>query len=468
MIYVRLSRDRDGETSTARQEADCRAYAAAKGWEIIEVYSDIGVSAYSGTARPAFEQMLTDVENGKADMVLVWKLDRFSRSLADFIGTQKRLDAAGIAIASYSDPIDTSTPTGRAMLQIIAVFAELESATIRYRVKNALAAQARAGKPNGGGRRPFGFHADKVTVDEHEADLIREAARRFLDGESLNGICGDWQSRGITSTSGKPWTSGSLSRMLRGERLAGYRSHHDGLGHDGRTLYPAEWEPILEPGIFAQLQEALADSRARANRAAVKRHLLAGILRCGLCGEGLGRATRNRYTCHPRPGRRECGRIGIAAHQAELTTWHAVRARILDDALRHDADQLEQTENADELRAIIETTGETLKDLARDFYVGNPYGRITRQEFFEARQPLEDRLRDAEERLLALQTVTPAPQVPTNPDELDAWWNNPDTTLAERRSLIQKYVAEIPVPFAGKTGNRWNPDRITANIVWAR
>ena len=155
--YLRsLSRDRVGETSTARPEVDTRA--RARGFEVVEVFSDVDLSAYKeGVVRPAYEKMLASARSGELDAVVVWKVDRLARSLREFVRVTEMLDKYGVALVSMNELLDTSSPMGRAMMQIIGVFAELESATISLRTRNAKAHDAAHGRPNGGGRRPFGY-----------------------------------------------------------------------------------------------------------------------------------------------------------------------------------------------------------------------------------------------------------------------------------------------------------------------
>jgi len=111
---VRLSKDRTGETSTARQEADARALAKARGFKVVEAFSDLDLSAYrQGVVRPAYEAMLAAAQAGELDAVVVWKVDRLARSLREFVRVTEPLDAGG-ALVSVNESLDTSTPMGRA------------------------------------------------------------------------------------------------------------------------------------------------------------------------------------------------------------------------------------------------------------------------------------------------------------------------------------------------------------------
>ena len=107
-----------------------------------------------------------------------------------------------------------TSPMGLAMMRIGMTFAALESETIGLRIRRAKAEGADAGRPNGGGLRPFGLDKAKTGIVESEAALIREAAGRVLHGEGLKSIAGDWETRGVVSSRGNPWTVTALRRML--------------------------------------------------------------------------------------------------------------------------------------------------------------------------------------------------------------------------------------------------------------
>src|SRR5262245_42209410 len=120
-IYVRISKDRANEVSTDVQAEACTNYAAAKGWTVIDTYTDRGRSAFNGERRPQLERLMADVEAGAITTVIVYRLDRITRSVSDFAGKggiQKRLEAAGASFVSVSDSFDTSTAMGRAMLTL--------------------------------------------------------------------------------------------------------------------------------------------------------------------------------------------------------------------------------------------------------------------------------------------------------------------------------------------------------------
>jgi DNA invertase Pin-like site-specific DNA recombinase len=132
------------------QLRELREYAAARGWTVIGEYTDTGVSG-SKESRPGLNQLMADAHRRKFDAVLVWKLDRFGRSLRHLVNALAELEARGVAFISLRDNLDLSTPSGRLMFQIIGAMAEFERSLIQERVKaglrNARAKGKRLGRP---------------------------------------------------------------------------------------------------------------------------------------------------------------------------------------------------------------------------------------------------------------------------------------------------------------------------------
>src|SRR4051812_7087734 len=193
-IYTRISQaDIETQTATTRQEHACRAFAAQREWHVSAVFEDVDLSAYQpGVVRPAYEAMLEAIRSGRVDGVLVWKLDRLVRRVAEFERFWTVCDEHHTLLASATEPIDTSTDLGLALVRILVALASLESATISLRLKALEAERARRGKPPHG-KRPFGLSDGWTDLVPEEAALIREAANRVLAGNSLRQIVLDWQ-----------------------------------------------------------------------------------------------------------------------------------------------------------------------------------------------------------------------------------------------------------------------------------
>ena len=158
------------------QLADLREYASRRGWEIAGEYVDEGVSG-SKESRPELNRLMGDSHRRQFDMVLVWKIDRFGRSLKHLVNALADLDAYGVAFASLKDNLDLSTPSGRLMFQIIGAMAEFERALIQERVKTGLHNARRNGKKLGRPRRVVDL--DDIACMRAQGHSLRNIAEKL-------------------------------------------------------------------------------------------------------------------------------------------------------------------------------------------------------------------------------------------------------------------------------------------------
>lgn len=146
-LYMRVSTD---QQTTANQERELREIAERSGWQIVEIYRDHGISGAKGRdKRPAFDALCKDAARRRFDVVMAWSVDRLGRSLQDLIAFLSELHSLGIDLLLHQQGIDTTTPAGKAMFQMMGVFAEFERAMIRERVNAGLARAKSEGKTLG-------------------------------------------------------------------------------------------------------------------------------------------------------------------------------------------------------------------------------------------------------------------------------------------------------------------------------
>jgi len=172
-IYARVSTLDKGQ-DTELQLSDLRAYASARGWKVFKEYVDAGQSG-SKEQRPAFSQLMEDARKRKIDIILVWRLDRFGRSLKHLIVSLDEIKTLGVGFVSFKENLDFTTATGRLMLHLLGAFAEFEKEIIRERVKAGVAHAKAKGKRLG--RRPL--------LDE---GLLRTVRDRRDKGVSIRSI----------------------------------------------------------------------------------------------------------------------------------------------------------------------------------------------------------------------------------------------------------------------------------------
>lgn len=255
------------------------------------MYEDIDTSAYlPGVRRPAFQELQADLAS--YDGVVTWRLDRLARRPADFERFWERCERHGVFLASATEPVDSSSELGIAIVRILVTFAQLESHARSQRLRAKAAEIAASGRPPS--RIPaYGHTADWTEVVPTEAALIREAADRYLGGESVDKIAVDFNARGERRRSGERWDGHDFRRLLAAYRMVGYRSHR------GVPVAQGTWPAILSRDVHERILTKQAAATAR--RKPIELSLLAGWLVCSRCGARLNgcapRGLRPRYAC---------------------------------------------------------------------------------------------------------------------------------------------------------------------------
>lgn len=189
VLYGRVS---TAEQSAAMQIEELRAYCVRRQWEVVEEFIDAGISG-SKESRPALNRLLADAKRRKFDAVLVYRYDRFARSLRQLVNALAEFDALGIHFVSLHEGVDTSTPNGRLVFGIFASIAEFERELIRGRVRSGLAAARARGQQLGrprvtvDGARIVALRASRASwrAIEAETGMCRETLRRAFDGGQL-------------------------------------------------------------------------------------------------------------------------------------------------------------------------------------------------------------------------------------------------------------------------------------------
>jgi DNA invertase Pin-like site-specific DNA recombinase len=454
-IYARISSDREGlQLGVLRQIEDCQALADRRGWHVAKVYTDDDVSAYTGKPRPAYQQLLADLRRGERDAVIVWNLDRLHRQPKELEEFFEICDATKVTdLASVAGDVDLSSDDGRFLARILGAVARKESDDKSRRIKRKHLELARDGKVAGGGTRPFGYQADRKTINPEEATIVRELADRALSGDSLRSLCLSLSDRDIKSVTGKPWKIQTLGRMLKSYRLSGQREHH------GELVGPAEWEPIIEPKQTDRLRAILSDPDRPANRTP-RSYLLTRLVRCGLCGSAMVSRPRGdgakRYICATGPGLPGCGRTAILASHLEPFLVEAVLHRLdspgLAAALAGDSAPAGASAEA---RRELDDAYADLEELART------YGekQITMREFLAARAPIEKRMESARAALSIDNRGAALGGYLSDPSALRREWSS--LTLTRQRSIVAAVLDHVRIDPAVRGRNRFDPSRVT-------
>jgi DNA invertase Pin-like site-specific DNA recombinase len=170
-LYLRVSTDKQ---TVKNQEIQLRQVAERRGWEVVEVYSDAGISGAKGRKdRPDLDRMLKDAQKGKFDIVMAWAIDRVGRSLIDLLGTIQHLEACGVDLYLDQQNIDTTTPMGKLIFQVTGAFAEFERSMLRQRINLGIERARKHGTKSGA---PIG----RAPIDPAKADLAREGLAKGM------------------------------------------------------------------------------------------------------------------------------------------------------------------------------------------------------------------------------------------------------------------------------------------------
>ncbi len=304
-----------------------------EGWVCLDDrYDDAGFSG-GNTERPAFQRLMADVAEGKLDCIVVYKIDRLSRSLMDFARIMETFEANGVSVVSVTQQFYTTTSMGRLTLNILLSFAQFDREIISERTRDKIAAARRKGKWTGG---PPVLGYDRlrdnrgscIEVNKDEAERVRAIYRMYLEEGSLLPTllslrAHDWKAKRYETAKGK-WRGGAefdksaLQKLLTNVIYIGKVTYKGGV-HEG------EHKAIIDEDLFARVRGLLRRNRNSGGKHSRNKHgaLLKGLVRCGLrlryepLLHHAGHHTLPLLRVHPRPEERvECLPSAVAARQA--------------------------------------------------------------------------------------------------------------------------------------------------------
>ena len=297
-VYTRKSTDegleKDFNSLDAQREAAENYIASQKhrGWVCLETdYSDGGFSGGS-MERPALKRLLNDISSGKIDVVVVYKIDRLSRSLLDFAALQTVFDEHKVSFVSVTQEINTSSSSGRMMLNILMTFAQYEREIITERIRDKVAAAKRKGK-HCGGPAPLGYASDpqtkKLMSVAEEVEVVRRIFEVYLRYGSARDVAEELTKEGVltpakvsrkgNSRGGKPFTPAAIYAVLSNPVYVGLVRHKE-------KSYPGEHEAIIDQKLWDEVHEVLRMNTVHDGRMSRRLSPLRGLIRCGYC-DGL-------------------------------------------------------------------------------------------------------------------------------------------------------------------------------------
>jgi site-specific DNA recombinase len=307
-IYRRLSHGLDSEDWKERQLEDGLAIAERLSGSVApeDVYTDVvSASRFSNKERPDYLRLLKAIEAPDGPRIVVcWMEDRAHRQILELAEFIEICREHKVRVATPNAEYNLDDPDQLTLWYIKVRFAEAESEKTSKRSRRQALQQAKKGHPSPNGTRHFGFpnwvkgpdgkvvagNAVPASRVREEQDLVREAVARILAGDSVRSITNDWNARGIKTTKGNHWERFTLRNVITSAAIAGLREHRPVLDNGRRTprgegtLYPAQWEPIVEREDWEEAVRILSDPARKPPRGRGVSYLLTGMIYCGVCG----------------------------------------------------------------------------------------------------------------------------------------------------------------------------------------
>lgn len=370
-IYGRVSTEEQAlEGYSIRGQVEkLKSYVSAKSWSIFDVYLDEGISGKNLTARPAVNRMIEDIKAGRVKNVLIYKLDRLTRSVADLVYLIDLFKTYDCAFNSLSESIDTSTASGRMFVKIIGIFAEFERENIGERVRLGKERKAKEGYTTAGGVVSYGYQRKKgekvQTINPKEAEIVRRIFDMYVrDNMSLTSIATTLNKENITKNHGKMWNTGTIITLLKNCNYMGYVRY---CKDSPERYFEAQGrhEAIISEELYRQAQMLIEKNKVAApTKKPIERNYFSGVLYCGVCGAKLkphvinsrnGRKPHHDFVCLNRT-LKTCDTKRVTAKKVEAAVIHYIN-RIADKTA--DSEKEEQTAAA---KLAIEKRIEELKE----------------------------------------------------------------------------------------------------------
>ncbi|MEU6321511.1 recombinase family protein [Streptomyces sp. NPDC047009] len=481
-IYCRLSRDDDSSTSITTQENDARAWCQLRGYEVVMVRHDVGVS---GSVRPEDREGFGEIVAALSgiDVVVARSVDRFSRVTSHFASLVELLDKRSTTLADVQGQADLTSPYGRFVVTLMVAFAQLERETIQQRILRSRVELRQGGKWLGGAA-PFGFKVvpdgegnKRLDIDETAAEVLRTVIERINEGHTLSAEVDRLNSSGVLSPGDyrkeqrgeelpekrAQWTYSAIYQHLRSEVLRGYRVQ--GKRDSRRVVRDAEGKPVrvgpalIDDKTWRTLQATLDANGVATQRPRKKATMLLHVAWCAACDDVMHYNTRvykgqpmDQYACpaaRDKNRRDRCAGISINAArvEAEVETW-----------LLRTFGHMPYTERVlvggNDTASVIEELEGDIAELAASLVGLRGVAKAAVLAQLESRQ-------EALEEAQAEPASEPEWKwVPTG-ETVAERWHNADT--AGKRVLLLSMHVRASIAPATK-GRRWDPERVSVGV----
>ncbi|CAM3461773.1 recombinase family protein [Stackebrandtia soli] len=477
ILYCRISdsRDEDGESTTGGvddQERRLRLhFEALLGWGVHMVLVENDTSAFkrrrimlpgggSGlrVVRPKFRKALGWLDDGTCDGFATVDLDRGMRDPRDLEDMIDLVEMYRIPVKSLTGSLQLDTDAGITMARVMVAVANKSSRDTARRLRDNREARALAGQW-GGGKRPFGFEPDGITLRPAEAELILAGTRDLLAQVSLSDQVRALEEGGVPTVGGKPWTIQSWRQILLRPRNAGL------LVHRGEVIGDAPWKPIVSRELWEAGCAALAERR-RPSVNNSHAYLGSGIYVCGLCGAPFGSGARGSSEIvngekRFRPGYRCSATSHMSRDAIHLDEY--VENVLLARCIRADAASLllpaAPDINAEAIKTTIATLRATMQEMSRD----RALGLIERSEHLDGRAVAKAEIDRLSATLRSALVDSPAAELIGAEDVLAAWEDMP---MSRRRPVVRSVMTVVVHPLPRQRRARGEFTAGAVQILW--
>lgn len=478
ILYLRLSVSQDTSTSIARQREDLQALAVREGWTIVTEFVDDGLSG--GKDRANAREALRMIRHGEADVLAVWKFDRWSRqglgSVADLVSAldyreslaEQKKGTPALFVA-LSDGLRSDQPAWRIIASVLAEVARQERDNIRARTKSSISKLKRTGRFSGG-NVPVGYRSapnpdgpGRVLVPEPaEVEIISEAARRIIGGASIYATAAWLNASSLRPRRAASWSLQALTQALTGPAIVGRVTVNGDVLRDHDGLPSQVWEPALPLELWHEVRAAIASRREASpqvgkQRAGRRSRLLTGLLACGECGGPMYvRQTAKKvafYSCSSRSNGRNCPGVVVTAERIE----EYVVARFLGAVGSYEV--MQPIESDAPAVALVEAE-EALASVS--VRLGDPdLDDATESVLLAQRRELRARVRQ-----LRQEASTQAPEIELRPtgEKYAEVWEAADGDLDARRSMLATAFSSVSIG-KGKRGAK-GLDTSRVSLQW--
>lgn len=369
-LYVRVSTEEQAEEgySINGQISILSEYCKNNGYEIVSIYKDEGVSGKS-INRPSLKQLLIDSESNQFKMVMVWKISRISRIQLDFLNIIDQLEKNDVSFFSYSENIDASTPTGKAMLQMMGSFAELERNITLENVKMGMTQRAKEGKWNGGSMLGYSSSNKQLIIVEHEANIVRHIFDLYVSGKGYKAIANQLNHEGYKTKRNKEFSINSIRAIITNPAYAGYirfnqvenwnEKRRKGK-NDNYVFVKGEHDEIINIETWEKAQSIFKNKSHRPAKTFIGHFPLTTLLRCPKCGQGMiGHKAKRSKTSKEYIRYYQCGNFHYKG--SAVCNSNLLRA---DDVEQHVFNKIEEiTSDSSILKSIVDKVNEKIGNL---------------------------------------------------------------------------------------------------------